>query len=90
MTNYALICLPVLLAGLSEIDGCKRRLTQLLMQIQRGLALNPRGSGLLFGPDASEWFLRQNGLKLLIRSHEGPEARFGRCDFDCAPDMMGS
>ena len=35
-----------------------------------------RGVGLVFGPDKTEEFLRANNLRLLVRSHEGPDARF--------------
>ncbi|XP_020223394.1 serine/threonine-protein phosphatase 7 isoform X1 [Cajanus cajan] len=36
--------------------------------------------GLWWGPDCTEAFLKQNNLKLIIRSHEGPDARAGRDD----------
>lgn len=36
--------------------------------------------GLLWGPDCTEAFLKQYNLKLIIRSHEGPDARAGRDD----------
>lgn len=39
-----------------------------------------RGIGLLWGPDCSERFLSNNQLKLIIRSHEGPDARHKRRD----------
>ncbi|KAG2243777.1 hypothetical protein Bca52824_094381 [Brassica carinata] len=34
-----------------------------------------RGIGLLWGPDCTEEFLKKYELKLIIRSHEGPDAR---------------
>ena len=37
-----------------------------------------RGVGMVFGPDVTERFLRENGLRLILRSHEGPDAREGR------------
>ncbi|KAF3950600.1 hypothetical protein CMV_023668 [Castanea mollissima] len=41
-----------------------------------GLSLNKeRGIGLLWGPDCTENFLKKFNLKLIIRSHEGPDAR---------------
>ncbi|KAJ9172526.1 hypothetical protein P3X46_015756 [Hevea brasiliensis] len=41
-----------------------------------GLSLNKeRGIGLLWGPDCTEEFLKKFQLKLIIRSHEGPDAR---------------
>ncbi|KAM2487488.1 serine/threonine-protein phosphatase 7 long form homolog isoform X1 [Malus sylvestris] len=41
-----------------------------------GLSLNEeRGIGLLWGPDCTEEFLKKFQLKLIIRSHEGPDAR---------------
>ncbi|XXG90226.1 hypothetical protein AAC387_Pa12g2044 [Persea americana] len=41
-----------------------------------GLSPNEeRGIGLLWGPDCTEEFLKKNDLKLIIRSHEGPDAR---------------
>ncbi|KAF3444332.1 hypothetical protein FNV43_RR14022 [Rhamnella rubrinervis] len=40
-----------------------------------------RNVGLLWGPNCTEMFLKQNNLKLIIRSHEGPEARVGRPGF---------
>lgn len=39
-------------------------------QPQRGKAPSKRGMGFSFGPDYTEAFLRQNGLQLVIRSHE--------------------
>ncbi|MQL70007.1 hypothetical protein Taro_002310 [Colocasia esculenta] len=39
-----------------------------------------RGIGLLWGPDVTEEFLKTNELKLIIRSHEGPDARDKRSD----------
>lgn len=35
-----------------------------------GFAVNQRGSGCLFGPDAMSAFLGGNGLKLMIRAHQ--------------------
>ncbi|KAL8151888.1 hypothetical protein V2J09_021696 [Rumex salicifolius] len=41
-----------------------------------GLSPNKeRGIGLLWGPDCTEKFLKRFHLKLIIRSHEGPDAR---------------
>ncbi|KAA8532103.1 hypothetical protein F0562_006755 [Nyssa sinensis] len=41
-----------------------------------GLSPNKeRGIGLLWGPDCTEEFLKKSNLKLIIRSHEGPDAR---------------
>ncbi|GAQ91309.1 protein phosphatase 5 [Klebsormidium nitens] len=34
-----------------------------------------RGIGLVFGPDCTQTFLESHRLKLVIRSHEGPDAR---------------
>jgi len=47
-----------------------------------GLALNEgRGVGLTFGPDVTAAFLAASNLRLVLRSHEGPDARDGRaCD----------
>lgn len=39
-----------------------------------------RGCGLLWGPDCTETFLKKSNLKLIIRSHEGPDAREKRED----------
>lgn len=51
-----------------------------------GMSMNvARGVGIVFGPDVTEQFLQENNLKLIIRSHEGPDARFQRDDL---PDMM--
>ncbi|KAF7129136.1 hypothetical protein RHSIM_Rhsim10G0191000 [Rhododendron simsii] len=41
-----------------------------------GLSPNKeRGIGLLWGPDCTDEFLKKYNLKLIIRSHEGPDAR---------------
>ncbi|XP_062087708.1 uncharacterized protein LOC133794484 isoform X2 [Humulus lupulus] len=40
-----------------------------------------QGMGLSWGPDCTEAFLKQSNLKLIIRSHEGPDARAGQDDF---------
>ncbi|KAJ3677677.1 hypothetical protein LUZ60_003401 [Juncus effusus] len=48
-----------------------------------GLAPNKdRGIGLLWGPDITDEFLKKNHLKLIIRSHEGPDARDKRDDLE--------
>eukprot|EP00803_Ostreobium_quekettii_P007746 evm.model.scf_1668.1 EVM.evm.TU.scf_1668.1 scf_1668:79-3299(+) len=53
---------------------------------EQGLSNNySRGMGLAFGPDVTNAFLKENDLKLVIRSHEGPDARDRRGDM---PDMM--
>lgn len=44
-----------------------------------------RGIGMVFGPDITEAFLADNQLKLIIRSHEGPDARESRPDM---PNML--
>merc|ERR1719282_898909 len=36
----------------------------------KGRHNSPRGAGILFGPDVSESFCRENGLLCCIRSHE--------------------
>ncbi|KAM7515969.1 hypothetical protein LguiA_005552 [Lonicera macranthoides] len=44
--------------------------------MEPGLSPNTdRGIGLLWGPDCTEEFLKKFNLKLIIRSHEGPDAR---------------
>ncbi|CAI9758085.1 unnamed protein product [Fraxinus pennsylvanica] len=49
-----------------------------------GLSPNKeRGIGLLWGPDCTQEFLKKFNLKLIIRSHEGPDAR------DKRPDLGG-
>ncbi|XP_030490635.2 uncharacterized protein LOC115706989 isoform X2 [Cannabis sativa] len=40
-----------------------------------------QGMGLSWGPDCTEAFLKQSNLKLILRSHEGPDARAGQDDF---------
>lgn len=46
-----------------------------------GFQLNTsRGVGMVFGPDVTARFLQENELKLVLRSHEGPDARDGRDD----------
>ncbi|XP_024517518.1 serine/threonine-protein phosphatase 7 isoform X1 [Selaginella moellendorffii] len=41
-----------------------------------GLASNEgRGIGLVFGPDCTQEFMDKHKLKLIVRSHEGPDAR---------------
>ncbi|KAL6144541.1 hypothetical protein ACLB2K_055233 [Fragaria x ananassa] len=40
-----------------------------------------RELGLWWGPDCTEAFLRQSNLKLIIRSHEGPDVRENQDDF---------
>ncbi|KAK2657674.1 hypothetical protein Ddye_010726 [Dipteronia dyeriana] len=52
--------------------------------MKNGLSPNTeRGIGLLWGPDCTEDFLKKFNLKLIIRSHEGPDAREKR------PDLAG-
>ncbi|ERN11532.1 hypothetical protein AMTRI_Chr03g44010 [Amborella trichopoda] len=47
-----------------------------------GLSPNTeRGIGLLWGPDCTEQFLKKYKLKLIVRSHEGPDAREKRHGF---------
>uniref|UniRef100_A0ACD6AI44 Uncharacterized protein n=1 Tax=Avena sativa TaxID=4498 RepID=A0ACD6AI44_AVESA len=49
--------------------------------MDKGLSLNKeRGIGLLWGPDITQQFLYTNNLKLITRSHEGPDARDKRHD----------
>ena len=49
-----------------------------------GLGSNDsRGVGMLFGPDDTKRFLEAHNLRMIVRSHEGPDARFGR------EDMLG-
>ena len=50
--------------------------------MEPGFAVNEvrGGVGMIFGPDVTERFLRENGLRLILRSHEGPDAREGRED----------
>ncbi|XP_026455767.1 serine/threonine-protein phosphatase 7-like isoform X1 [Papaver somniferum] len=49
-----------------------------------GLSPNTeRGIGLIWGPDCTEEFLKKYNLKLIIRSHEGPDARVKR------PGLLG-
>lgn len=48
-----------------------------------------RGIGLMYGPDATRAFLEANGLRLVLRSHEGPDARADRIEEGMLPMMEG-
>lgn len=51
-----------------------------------GMELNhARGMGITFGPGSTQAFLQENGLKLVVRSHEGPDTR---CQRDDMPGLM--
>lgn len=92
---------PLVLGGLEDlrqsskggIDPCGLGSTTVAGDVlwsdphgEDGISLNAsRGVGIMFGPDMTEQFLQANGLKLIIRSHEGPDARFQRDDL---PSMM--
>jgi len=41
-----------------------------------------RGCGYLFGPDVTDQFMKDHKLKLIIRSHEGPDARIKRPEME--------
>lgn len=56
--------------------------TNLLGMVENGT----RGIGMLFGPDVTEKFMTAEGIKLIIRSHEGPDARAKRPNL---PDLSG-
>ncbi|KAG0567280.1 hypothetical protein M758_7G154900 [Ceratodon purpureus] len=50
---------------------------------ENGLSHNDsRGIGLLFGPDCTQEFMEKHKLKLIVRSHEGPDARDKRPDME--------
>lgn len=48
---------------------------------------NPRGAGVLFGPDSAKSFLEGNGLDMIVRSHECVEEGF---DMPFEGDMEGA
>jgi len=55
-------------------------------QSNEGIGYNARGAGISFGPDVVDFFLAQNNLKLIIRSHECVSNGFdipfaGKCFF---------
>ncbi len=57
--------------------------------------LNPRGAGVLFGPDLMEDFLSMNGLSMVVRSHECAEEGFdlpfeGHMEDTCATVFSAS
>ncbi|XP_059458086.1 serine/threonine-protein phosphatase 7-like isoform X2 [Corylus avellana] len=70
----------------SLIDGPYEGLNILLADVlwsdpslRQGLSKNKaRGRGLWWGPDCTEAFLKMSKLKLIIRSHEGPDVRAGQ------------
>lgn len=68
---------PQVLQGLDE----EQRNGEYLKQLQRdalwsdphaamGMAPNPRGAGVVFGPDVCRRFLERNNLHMVVRSHE--------------------
>lgn len=68
---------PLVLQGL-DAEGQRREYLKQLQrdalwsdpQPQNGNAPNPRGAGVVFGPDVTRRFLQRNNLAMVIRSHE--------------------
>jgi len=57
--------------GLSLADRC-----HMSPSLSPGIVFNtPRAAGILFGPDVTRTFLKQEHLGMIVRSHEGPDAR---------------
>ena len=68
---------PECTEGLSKEDARKEYLKQLQRDAlwsdpmeELGVEDNPRGAGVCFGPDVAETFMGNNGISMIIRSHE--------------------
>jgi serine/threonine-protein phosphatase with EF-hands len=94
------ILYPDCVEGLSREDARKEYLKQLQRDAlwsdpmeELGVEDNPRGAGVCFGPDVAETFMTNNGISMVIRSHEC--VRTGFCihylnDFEtniCPPEI---
>jgi serine/threonine-protein phosphatase with EF-hand domain len=67
-------CLEVLETAEEQWDAFGKELHRNAMwsdpKFESGLEVSHRGSGVLFGPDIAQEFMRNNSLKMIIRSHE--------------------
>ena len=68
---------PECTEGMSREDARKEYLKQLQRDAlwsdpmeELGVEDNPRGAGVCFGPDVAESFMSNNGISMVIRSHE--------------------
>ncbi|XP_013678970.1 serine/threonine-protein phosphatase 7 inactive homolog [Brassica napus] len=80
---------PLLLGSLEELEKVERRQVGENVTLDHVLWSCPwmadglsesNYKGLLWGADCTESFLKQSNLKVIIRSHEGPDARSDRED----------
>jgi serine/threonine-protein phosphatase with EF-hand domain len=67
-------CLEMLDTAEEQWDAFGKELHRNAMwsdpRFEPGLEISHRGSGVLFGPDVAEEFMRNNNVKMIIRSHE--------------------